>query len=101
MTQREQFEKWAARPPREWPLEAHAYTYESGWPGQYKAYHVQCAWEAWQARAEVTPAMIEAAAQRLVSWPCDNLVWPDSWNALDVAASRNSAERALLSGLCA
>ena len=38
-----------------------------------------------------TPGMIEAGAQRLVSWK-DGCVWPDSWDALQVAAARNEAE---------
>ena len=45
-----------------------------------------------------TPDMIEAAAQRLVRWEGD-CTWPDSWDALSVAAARQDAERALRSGL--
>ena len=45
-----------------------------------------------QALVDPTPAMIEAGAQRLVSWE-DGSVWPDSWDALQVAAARNDAER--------
>ncbi len=45
-----------------------------------------------------TTDMIEAAAQRLVRWE-DGCVWPDSWDALTVAAARQDAERALRSGL--
>jgi archaellum component FlaC len=41
---------------------------------------------------EPTKEMIEAGAQRLVSWE-DNSVWPDSWSPLHVAAARNEAER--------
>ena len=47
---------------------------------------------------EPTPHMIEAAAQRLVRWEGD-CTWPDSWDALTVAAARQDAERALRSGL--
>lgn len=43
---REEFERWAADAPREWPLER--YTEDEAWPGSYKDYPVQCAWEAWQ-----------------------------------------------------
>lgn len=39
-----------------------------------------------------TPEMIDAGAQRLVSFE-ENSVWPDSWDALQVAAARNEAER--------
>ena len=45
-----------------------------------------------------TPDMIDQAAQRLVRWEGD-CTWPDSWDALSVAAARQDAERALRSGL--
>ena len=41
---------------------------------------------------EPTHKMIEAGAQRLVSWE-DGCVWPDSWDSLQVLAARNEAER--------
>lgn len=39
-----------------------------------------------------TREMVEAGAQRLVSWE-DGCKWPDSWSSLQVSASRNEAER--------
>lgn len=39
-----------------------------------------------------TSEMIEAGAQRLVSWE-DGCTWPNSWDALTVAAARQEAER--------
>lgn len=41
---------------------------------------------------EPTKEMIEAGAQRLVSWE-DGSVWPNSWDGLAVAAARQEAER--------
>jgi hypothetical protein len=41
---------------------------------------------------EPTPQMRDAGAQRLVSFE-DNSVWPDSWDALQVASAKNEAER--------
>ena len=41
---------------------------------------------------EPTPTMIEAGAQRLMSWD-DESVWPDSWTPLQIMAARNDAER--------
>lgn len=41
---------------------------------------------------EPTSEMIDAGAQRLVSWE-EGSVWPDSWSPLQVAAARNEAER--------
>lgn len=49
---------------------------------------------------EPTRNMIEAGAQRLVSWE-DGCTWPDSWSALQVAAARNDAERVWRSMWCA
>ena len=42
---------------------------------------------------EPTKEMIEAGAQRLVRWETGKEIWPTSWSALDVSASRNDAER--------
>lgn len=39
-----------------------------------------------------TREMIEAGAQRLVSWG-ENCVWPDSWDELQVHAARTEADR--------
>lgn len=47
MTDRKKFEAWAVEPPREWSIQQNGK--DQGWPHQYRAYHVQCAWEAWQA----------------------------------------------------
>jgi hypothetical protein len=44
---RKRFEAWAKDAPREWEVDIH--NGEGAWPGQYTEYHVQCAWEAWQA----------------------------------------------------
>lgn len=41
---------------------------------------------------EPTKEMIEAGAQRLVSWG-ENSKWPDSWDRLHVIAARNDAEK--------
>lgn len=46
----------------------------------------------------ITPEMIEAGAQRLVSWG-DGSEWPQSWSPMVVAAARNDAERVLRSAL--
>jgi hypothetical protein len=47
-----------------------------------------------------TPAMIDEGAQRLASFE-DGSVWPDSWEAGDVAQMRIHAERVLRSGIVA
>ena len=64
MTLQEQFEVWAQEAPREWSIEKQS---ELGaFPGQYRDYHVQAAWEAWEAAAYLrttgdTPEMIFAS----------------------------------------
>lgn len=48
---RAEFESWITAPPYEKSVAT--YPDSSGWPGQYRAYEVQLAWEAYQAgRAE-------------------------------------------------
>lgn len=44
---RTEFEAWIASPPYEKPLGNNSEA--SGFPGQYRAYEVQLAWEAYQA----------------------------------------------------
>ena len=51
MNQREAFEKWASKPPMEFYLARHDDT--AAWPGNYKDYHVECAWQAWQAATAI------------------------------------------------
>lgn len=59
---RAEFEAWITSPPYEKPVTANPDS--SGWPGQYRAYEVQLAWEAYQAgRAEC--ALLRAAIRRL------------------------------------
>lgn len=53
---RASFEAWAIQPPREFDIAIHG---DSGaWPGGYKSYPVQCAWESWQA-AQTLPAVVD------------------------------------------
>ena len=53
MTQREEFEKWASEPPMEWCLARYPDDeVRFAWPGLYKDYTVQSAWEAWQEAAK-------------------------------------------------
>ena len=44
---REEFEAWITSPPLEKPVQVNPES--SGFPGQYRAYEVQLAWESWQA----------------------------------------------------
>lgn len=59
---RAEFEAWITSPPYEKPVTTNPES--SGFPGQYRAYEVQLAWEAYQAgRAEC--ARLRAAIRRL------------------------------------
>ena len=51
MTLQEQFEAWAQEAPREWSIAKHSEW--AAFPGQYRDYHVYCAWEAWEARSAI------------------------------------------------
>lgn len=57
--QREAFEAWAKAPPREFYLARHPDA--AAWPGNYKDYHVECAWQAWQAAQQAQWLPIETA----------------------------------------
>ncbi len=50
--ERAKFEAWITSPPLEKPV--HRNPESSGFPGQYWEYEVQLAWDAWQARAQLT-----------------------------------------------
>ena len=49
-SRQELFEEWAESLPREWDVTRQGES--SAWPGQYREYAVQCAWEAWCEVAE-------------------------------------------------
>ena len=55
---RKAFETWAQQPPMEWDVTR--FGEHCAWPGNYRSYHVQCAWEAWEAACA---AEREACAQ--------------------------------------
>ena len=49
MSQRDEFEKWASEPPRDWDVYRYSKDYLAyNWAGQYTEYTTQCAWEEWQ-----------------------------------------------------
>lgn len=62
MDARAEFEAWITSPPYEKPVTINAES--SGWPGQYRAYEVQLAWEAYQA-ARAESELPRAAIRRL------------------------------------
>ena len=49
--EREAFEREMSKPPFEFCMDRWPDDGSYAWPGNYAAYHTQCAWVAWQARA--------------------------------------------------
>lgn len=55
MTDRDDFEAVFSKPPFEFSMER--YDEDGTWPGNYKQYHCQCAWEGWQEKARARPVV--------------------------------------------
>lgn len=51
---REAFEREMSKPPFEFCMDRWPDDGSYAWPGNYAAYHTQCAWAAWQARAALS-----------------------------------------------
>lgn len=87
--EREAFEREMSKPPFEFCMDRWPDDGSYAWPGNYAAYHTQCAWAAWQARAALS-AGDAVDAQRLdfieKSARCDpkmdgqHVWWPTSLN---------------------
>ena len=52
--EREAFEREMSKPPFEFCMDRWPDDVSYAWPGNYAAYHTQCAWDAWQARAALS-----------------------------------------------
>ncbi len=52
--EREAFEREMSKPPFEFCMDRWPDDGSYAWPGGYAAYHTQCAWAAWQARAALS-----------------------------------------------
>ena len=52
--EREAFEREMSKPPFEFCMDRWPDDGSYSWPGNYAAYHTQCAWAAWQARAALS-----------------------------------------------
>jgi hypothetical protein len=74
---REAFEREMSKPPFEfcmdrWPDDGSSYS----WPGNYAAYHTQCAWVAWQALAALSAG--DAVDAQRYRWLADCLNYPEA-----------------------
>lgn len=72
---RAEFEAWVSAPPREKPIARYSTDPKRTiWPGQYKHYDTQLAWEAWEAR-QVRGGQIAAERAAVVHFICDHREW--------------------------
>ena len=55
-----------------WPDDGSSYA----WPGNYVAYHTQCAWDAWQARAALSAG--DAVDAQRYRWLADCNNYPEA-----------------------
>jgi hypothetical protein len=70
--EREAFEREMSKPPFEFCLDRWPDDGSCAWPGNYAAYHTQCAWAAWQARAALSAGdAVDAARYRWLA-DCNN-----------------------------
>lgn len=72
---RAEFEEWITAPPYEQSIERHPIdSKRTSWPGQYRYYATQLAWEAWRERsAQIAEQAAEIERlQRVVRWFYDN-----------------------------
>ena len=74
--EREAFEREMSKPPFEFCMDRWPDDGSYAWPGNYAAYHTQCAWAAWQARAALS-AGDEVDAQRY-RWLADCNSYPEA-----------------------
>lgn len=72
---REAFEAKFSQPPYEFEMDRCGP--DSSWPGGYREYHVQCAWEGWQAGA--------AAATERAAKICEDLAAPEGMHGTAVS----------------
>ena len=62
--EREAFEREMSKPPFEFCMDRWPDDGSYAWPGNYAAYHTQCAWMAWQARAALSAGDAAVLAER-------------------------------------
>ena len=68
--EREAFEHDLSKSPFEFDMDRWPDNAPVDWPGSYKQYHVQCAWDAWQARAALSAG--DAVDAQRYRWLMDN-----------------------------
>lgn len=76
--EREAFEREMSKPPFEFCMDRWPDDGSYAWPGNYAAYHTQCAWAAWQARAALSAG--DAGWQPIETAPKDG---SDCWLLVD------------------
>ena len=74
--EREAFEREMSKPPFEFCMDRWPDDGSYAWPGNYAAYHTQCAWMAWQARAALSAG--DAVDAQRYRWLADCLNYPEA-----------------------
>ena len=104
--EREAFEREMSKPPFEFCMDRWPDDGSYAWPGNYAAYHTQCAWAAWQARAALSAGdAVDAARYRWLkgrSQVCLNQVWFGGYTTRQLDGdflSRDSALSAIESAI--
>ena len=77
--EREAFEREMSKPPFEFCMDRWPDDGSYAWPGNYAAYHTQCAWVAWQARAALSAGdAVDAVDAQRYRWLADCLNYPEA-----------------------
>jgi hypothetical protein len=71
--EREAFEREMSKPPFEFCMDRWPDDGSYSWPGNYAAYHTQCAWAAWQARAALSAGDAVLAEREACAKLCEEV----------------------------
>ena len=71
--EREAFEREMSKPPFEFCMDRWPDDGSYAWPGNYAAYHTQCAWAAWQARAALSAGDAVLAEREACAKLCEEV----------------------------
>ena len=71
--EREAFEREMSKPPFEFCMDRWPDDGSYAWPGNYAAYHTQCAWMAWQARAALSAGDVVLAEREACAKLCEEV----------------------------
>lgn len=91
--ERDLFEREMSKPPFEFCMDRWPDDGSYAWPGNYTAYHTQCAWAAWQARAALSAG--DAVDARRYRW-----LREQHWSNSDICCVDEPKQNVRLGGTC-